>query len=394
MTGRLPSLKDSKPKVSLKFKPKAVSRRSKQEREASAPKLKMEDDTKIPDKKKPRAGKPQQRRLPRYLQNTHVITSGPLAAGNFAAGRDDSRRSYFKSSEGDSDLMQKSLMNIRSTSDDEDDDDGLGSGNARFNMGREIGLNEWNDLEKEIYNIENEPEEEHIDPNDEEALQARRVEELFPIRPLRVRHEDTEGHPVTKAEDQEDTPIKDEDVDTKLEDVEEITELLPVPETEPVAINDHEAKIEEEKKIMDNERIAKRLDRINNQPSKFVLFQLPSTLPEFKDDYTPPPTEETKKDEKTAAKPKPASARTLKKKQEVKKSEVIEQSELNGRIGALRVHRSGKVTVRIGDVIMDVTNGANTTFFQDVISLNASEENPSAIYLGQVEDKFVVTPQF
>ena len=45
-TGRLPTLKnnaDGKPKPTLKFKPKAIARRSKEEREASAPMLTSED---------------------------------------------------------------------------------------------------------------------------------------------------------------------------------------------------------------------------------------------------------------------------------------------------------------------------------------------------------------
>lgn len=56
--GRLPSLKDSSSngggsaKPSLKFKPKAVARKSKEEREAAASKVKLEEESKRGNDKK------------------------------------------------------------------------------------------------------------------------------------------------------------------------------------------------------------------------------------------------------------------------------------------------------------------------------------------------------
>lgn len=60
-----------------------------------------------------------------------------------------------------------------------------------------------------------------------------------------------------------------------------------------------------------------------------------------------------------------------------------------GRIGKLRLHKSGKITMKIGDVIMNVARGTENSFLQDVVILD--EEQRSLYQVGQITKKLVVS---
>ncbi len=64
---------------------------------------------------------------------------------------------------------------------------------------------------------------------------------------------------------------------------------------------------------------------------------------------------------------------------------------IQGRIGKLRVHRSGKVSIVIGEVLMDVSLGSGKDFLQDVVYMDPKEEK-RAYLLGQLNEKLVITP--
>lgn len=62
-----------------------------------------------------------------------------------------------------------------------------------------------------------------------------------------------------------------------------------------------------------------------------------------------------------------------------------------GQVGRLRLHKSGKLTMVIGDIVMDVTQGVPAKFLQDIVVCSAEEKQ--AYLIGQVKRKMVVTPK-
>ncbi|QLQ79155.1 hypothetical protein HG537_0B05030 [Torulaspora globosa] len=394
-SGRLPSLNSSGGKPSLKFKPKAVARRTKEERDASAPKIKTEEISRPYNDKKNNQGKStatanKQRRMARFLSNTRVISSGPLAAGNFVSEKgSDMRRGFIKSEGGTSSLVHSGLQNIEggeTNSDDEELDAEHGAKNkSKFNMGREYAVHEIDD--------DNDYESDEIGEMDEEALQAKRVEELFPVRPVRIRHEDIEvvkiEESISDATTREATPaVKTEEVGSELQqgleqrqaNLQDRLKELSL-ESQFQSLDQNETLQEMKSLINDHLLIAKKLNKINNKPSRFILFQLPSKLPEF---------------EEIAPKTEQEPVETGTKEESDKKSEPIKPSEdsLTGKIGSIRIHRSGKLSVKIGNVIMDISKGADTAFMQDVVAINESGETPCLENLGRIDGRVVVTPRF
>lgn len=404
-SGRLPSLNSSSGKPTLKFKPKVVARRTKEEREASAPKIKSEESNKpFNDKKhnhaKTTATANKQRRMARFLSNTHVISSGPLAAGNFVSEKgSDMRRGFIKTEGGTTSLVHSGLQNIEggeANSDDEDfdgkDKEHGAKSKSKFNMGREYA----------VHNIEDEDEnDENSDGSgdlDEEALQARRVEELFPVRPLRIRHEDLEvvekkvQESISDATTREVTPaVKTEEGTENANDLQQILDHKQANLQERLkdlslqnqfqSLDQAETLQEIRTMINDHLLITKKLNKINNKPGRFILFQLPSELPQFEDVTPKGELEEsaTKEEEEADKQPK---------KQEPSKS----ADPPLGNVGSIRVHKSGKLSVKIGNVIMDISRGAETTFLQDVVSINESEETSCLENLGRADGRVVVTP--
>lgn len=404
-SGRLPSLSSSGGKPSLKFKPKAVARRTKEEREASAPKIKTEEVAKPYNDKKNQgrstATANKQRRMARFLSNTHVISSGPLAAGNFVSEKgSDMRRGFIKTEGGTSSLVHSGLQNIEggeANSDDEDDKDKEhGAKNkSKFNMGREYAVHDIDG--------EDEDDSDEIGELDEEALQARRVEELFPVRPLRIRHEDIEvvekkvQESVSDATSREVTPaVKTEDglpelqqaLEQKQTNLQDRLKELSL-ESQFQSLDQNETLQEMKALINDHLLIGKKLNRINNKPGRFVLFQLPSKLPEF-EEVTP----KTEQEPPTDTKEEPDEADKVEKPKKKDEPAKAAEDSLTGKIGSIRVHRSGKLSVKIGNVVMDISKGADTAFLQDVVAINESGETPCLENLGRIDGRVVVTPRF
>lgn len=436
---RLPSLKSSSVASGLKFKPKFVARRTKEERDASAPKIKQEESQKPAyDKKKAQEKRPasnQQRRVPRYLNNTHVISSGPLAAGNFVSDKGgDFKKSFIKSEGGSTSLVHKGLQTIDNAAveseDDQDDadeekketaDNNQRKSKSKFNMGREYTVHE---LTEDNY------EEEEFDSDvnmDDEAWQAKRVEELFPIRPIRIRHDDLDTvqkevqDSFSEGTTREATPmiqIKKEDHNRGFESKEtDLQQLLKAKEEnmldrikklnfqEQFRSLDEKESLQEMKNLTeDHLRIWKKLNKINNKPKRFVLFQLPSKLPSFEE--ITPKTENEQTDHRLLSTQDSTQSEQENKqsgidfsakknrKQEVVKENFTPQDSLTGKIGSLRVHKSGRLSVEIGGVIMDINRGADTSFLQDVASVNDNGETPTVELLGRLDGRMVVTPRF
>ncbi|CAK1545403.1 unnamed protein product [Leptosia nina] len=67
-----------------------------------------------------------------------------------------------------------------------------------------------------------------------------------------------------------------------------------------------------------------------------------------------------------------------------------------GRIGNLRIHRSGRITLALGSTIFEVSSGTKASFYQEVVSVGVDEASRSASVtsLGQLQHKLNITPDW
>ncbi|XP_063366733.1 DNA-directed RNA polymerase III subunit RPC4 isoform X1 [Cydia amplana] len=67
-----------------------------------------------------------------------------------------------------------------------------------------------------------------------------------------------------------------------------------------------------------------------------------------------------------------------------------------GRIGKLRVHASGRVTLALGDTIFEVSTGTKAAFYQEAVSVAADDTSRSAnmVSLGPLQHKLNLTPDW
>lgn len=61
-----------------------------------------------------------------------------------------------------------------------------------------------------------------------------------------------------------------------------------------------------------------------------------------------------------------------------------------GRAGKLRLHKSGKLTMLLGNIVMEVSQGTEANFLQDIVAFEPEEQK--AHLIGQVTRKMIVAP--
>lgn len=407
MSGRLPGLNQGKPPAgsALKFKPKVVARRSKEERDASAPKI---EEVKKPTERKKYAQRPKkpnnERRQQRFLDNTRVITSGPLAAGNFSVGP-SKPTGFIKTDGSQSKLVEQGLKGAGSDEDGDELSDSEGvQGGKRINMGKEFTAEDFKKETDDLF---------EDDANDltmdEESLRSKQIASLLPIRAIRITHSKVDSmkkavqESMTDPNTRDPTPgpvkLEHEGSSNVLADVvsqrksllEDKLKSLELKNDHPTV--DHEDALREANLLFeDHKHLQKKLTKLNDVPNKFMFFQFPTDLPEFEkplpktssvpkteaDEIESGTTKETRTQEDTDM----AKGR--------KKVVPEEKVPLIGNIGSIRVHKSGKLTVKIGNVVMDISRGAESTFLQDVVALDTEGEEVEL--LGQVDGRAVITP--
>ncbi|XP_054623870.1 DNA-directed RNA polymerase III subunit RPC4 isoform X2 [Dunckerocampus dactyliophorus] len=140
--------------------------------------------------------------------------------------------------------------------------------------------------------------------------------------------------------------------------------------------------------------LAKKLEdlRLSGREDLFFM-QLPDCMPARaqKADGAPEPMFE--KVGKKSEDKKPLHG----KKQEsssVKRSPVLSEFS-EGYLGKLQIRKSGKVELKLGNIVMDVTDGASFSFLQQLVSVNLSDgKNGDMMVLGNVQHKLVLSPDF
>lgn len=353
MSNRLESLnsprKPSASKPSLKFKPKVVVRKSKEEREKETV-VKTEPTPRTVHKNNQSRG-PKSRK-PAYA-GTHVVSAGPLSMGSVSMGAPsgsktgNTRDMVFNSVSPSPELFQNLKRKTKSEttgslSEDLDEED-----MTRINMNKEYKF------------------------ADEETV-------LFPVRPERANvAEAGDLKPPATREDTPSEPVYVREASVKSEEpIEE--ELLKIKEhkaeleskiAEPVDLLGQE---ESEKLARDHEAISSMLSKKMENLSveePYFLIQLPQILPQYtNEDGTP---------------------------------------SKHGQIGSINIHKSGKVSMNLGnDNTLTLAQGAPSRFVQEVVAMEMfppSEENifneqgapiKGRMYnLGKVDGKLVAIPK-
>ena len=134
------------------------------------------------------------------------------------------------------------------------------------------------------------------------------------------------------------------------------------------------------------------VDELFNPPpgskGQFLFFQFPDCLPATKLVMSSEPMEVTgatpthvPPQQPDQSKATPSSTCSLK--------DILE-----GLVGKLRVHRSGKVKLHLGDVVLDVSLGTPCGFVQELVSIRTHQTPAQMSFLGHLSHRLVCTPDF
>ncbi|KAH3680935.1 hypothetical protein WICMUC_000078 [Wickerhamomyces mucosus] len=410
-SNRLDSLSRRGPpaaKPGMKFKPKVVARRTKEERDADAPINEVET------KKQPsiRGGSIRGRGSlrggrggNRNLIGTHVVQAGPLASGNILSDTNDSHtRSSTRGSTPDylSKLMNKSESGTRESSLGLESDDETDL--TRIDMSKDY---KFSNEDVQLFPVRAP----RLDNNNDDNYNNNNEET--------IKVESRSISPETDGIIKEDTPVKEEPVEKSLttlldEKANDLQNKLNDLQLQQDQDQDHFGTIEDSFRLeKDHKSILKTLIDINNQNDKFMFIQLPKVLPEFEipefqkireeqenneeKQNGESNEEEIKKEKDIPIEIKEEDGKTKIDKidDDLKIDKELKSNGLQGNIGNLRIHKSGKLTMQIGNVIMDVGRGSRTDFLQQIVLVDKNTDDDRQNYLlGHLQDKVDVIPRF
>nr|XP_061807813.1 DNA-directed RNA polymerase III subunit RPC4-like [Nerophis lumbriciformis] len=125
---------------------------------------------------------------------------------------------------------------------------------------------------------------------------------------------------------------------------------------------------------------------------ELFFMQLPDCMPARaqKPDVHPEP-----KSEKAGREKKPLHAKAqVSESPPVKCSPVLSEFP-DGFLGKLQIRKSGKVEMKLADIVLDITDGAASSFLQQLVSVNLSDaKTGDMMVLGNIKHKLVVSPNF
>lgn len=61
----------------------------------------------------------------------------------------------------------------------------------------------------------------------------------------------------------------------------------------------------------------------------------------------------------------------------------------DGEIGELLVYKSGKVKLKLGTVLLDISAGTPTPFHQQLVAINCGEEEGHCVFLGDIKHRAI-----
>lgn len=198
----------------------------------------------------------------------------------------------------------------------------------------------------------------------------------------------------TTIEDDDDDDVSKvlDTIDSLVDDAEEETEQKEAP---PV--------------FMDSDSPAQNIFALDEKQrlvcvaeEELLYFQLPTVVPKFEKPKSDEPAVDVVmaddvdkvKEENTDSSPLPAAAKKA-------SSSLLEDAMANlgledmpdGKVGKLIVYKSGKVNMQFGSILMDVNQGMQSTFLENIMVVDhESEDSKKAIELGHIVQKFVCAP--
>lgn len=199
-----------------------------------------------------------------------------------------------------------------------------------------------------------------------------------------------------KKSETQDIEIKPETVDEDM-DTNKSTPSSPV--AEPVAIAEEEEVVELPNVFMDSDSPAQNIFALDEKhrlvcvaEEELLYFQLPTVVPKFeksKEDIIMEDEVKEEVKEENDNLPPAAKKSTL--------EEAMSNLELedmpDGQIGKLVIYKSGKMKMKLGNILLDVNQGMQSSFLENIMVVDhESEETKKAIELGHIVQKFVCAP--
>ncbi|AOW06579.1 YALI0F03300p [Yarrowia lipolytica CLIB122] len=395
----------STPASGLKFKPKNVARRTKAERDADAPVVKEEPVRNSRSDRGGRGGRGGARggasggamgRGRGKFDN--IVTSqaqGPLAAppagygstGGGWGGRGTTSAGFSRVGGGrdsHSPLIRSQSPQVKS----EEGEDGTpvpGSSNGRSREAT-VDLHDMHDMA--------------ISMGEQKPIPGH-IEQYFPIR---IDKQDLESVSATAAgfsslsvKDSLLNMVEEENSSGIIDTPKEILEVSRA--LEQGRYMAPEQVDEARRAVIDSVNISKEFglggSDTTEMEQKLYLFQLPPIIPSFQaaeKEQVDVDIEDSEGDrEKEKDNEEEDNDVEIVAKDTVESDEPSIPSLPEGQVGNLRLHKSGKLTMVIGDIVMDVTQGVPAKFLQDIVVCSAEEKQ--AYLIGQVKRKMVVTPK-
>ncbi|VWU49786.1 DNA-directed RNA polymerase III subunit RPC4, putative [Hepatocystis sp. ex Piliocolobus tephrosceles] len=150
--------------------------------------------------------------------------------------------------------------------------------------------------------------------------------------------------------------------------------------------------------FVESEKQKKTKHLFSNKDTFFFYIQLPNMLPEvIKNDEKEDKKNNTYNENQKIKQKKLNSMKEIKdKKVNVRNStkDIYEISNLNkipnGKIGKLIIYKNKKMKMKMNDILFDITEGSECTFSQEIGCY--IKENSEFIFLGNCDNKLVVTP--
>ncbi|RKP07865.1 RNA polymerase III RPC4-domain-containing protein [Thamnocephalis sphaerospora] len=135
------------------------------------------------------------------------------------------------------------------------------------------------------------------------------------------------------------------------------------------------------------------------------FFQLPTVMPEFErppaavhvmdvdEDSTKQGPDAADKDALPPIKAEPQDAPVKQENdtEQTPQAQSTPSHALEGRVGKLVVYKSGRMSLWLGDIEMEVTSGASCAFPQEIVAINTVQKTVGV--LGTVASRFVCTPE-
>ncbi|KAI8093130.1 RNA polymerase III RPC4-domain-containing protein [Halteromyces radiatus] len=223
----------------------------------------------------------------------------------------------------------------------------------------------------------------------------------------------------TKSEDKESTDTKEE---KKEDDQATKVKLEPTTEEDAMKIDSpleqHEGKEEtkveqqpivqestattttQEKWMMDDDAPAQNIFAVNEKSQvvsvaddELLFFQLPGIVPSFTlpledEQMTDIKTDDDKPNKGKEKEQLPVAAQMATLKEKMANMDLADMPD--GQIGKLMVYKSGKMKLKIGNILLDVDQGMRSSFLENLMSVNT--ENKKAVELGHIVQKFTCIP--